>query len=142
MADVLGSVIDLPVSSAGITAGSSGAVVSNDTLDPVISNVTPASGGNLASTFNAARLTPVEFDVTDNGTLSTVVIWCKFLGKEQTFLVYDGDDFVAPFDSSLSARTVISGGFHFVVAHTGAGWPASIEELVVRAVDSGGNVGE
>jgi len=145
MADIDGEhFADLGRAGSGILEPTLGAFVELgagiDGAAPVISNLTPAEGA-LAPTFQAARLTPISLDVTDiDPGLASVVIWCKFTGKEERLVVFDGAVFVKPFDSTLSARTTITNGFHFVVLYREPGWPDDIEELTVKGIDAAGNI--
>ena len=102
---------------------------------PVISNVTPAAGTQLAT-----QSTPIQFDVTDiTPGLQLVAVSVKFANRRDTQLVYDGTKFLYPFDAAGSQTTAITNGLRFVVAPRGR-WIGDIEELFVYAIDSAGNL--
>lgn len=111
-----------------------------DQTAPVISGITPAAGGNLAADYATARITPVQFDVTDiDPGLAAIMVTIKYVGVTDTVVVYDGTNFLGAFVNSNTTKTVISDGFRFVLLPNG-GWPRSIEQLFVYAVDAAGNV--
>ena len=117
-----------------ITPGGSG-----DETAPVVENVTPTPGGALAATRALARITPVQFDVTDlSPGVGAVIVTVKFVGDDSTLVAFDGTNFLPPFDSDTSAVTEIENGYHFSILPT-AGWRKSIDELFIYAVDADGN---
>lgn len=129
---------DVGVGAGALGLGGAG---NPDETAPVISNLSPTPG-LLAVRLKEARLTPVEFDVTDiDPGLASVVVWVKFAGRPERLLVYDGSAFVHPFISTHSAVTAIEDGLHFSVLHSGLGWPSGLEEFTVKAIDASGNVG-
>lgn len=108
--------------------------------DPVISNVTPTPGGALAGSYQAARGTPIVFDVTDPDTdLLMVVVSCRYdNGPAPTYVVFDGSNFVYPFDSDASTRTEITDGYRFTVRPR-SGWLWAFN-VWVYAMDQAGNL--
>ncbi len=104
---------------------------SADTTAPTVSNVSPVAGTTLG------RFDPVTLDVTDVGTgLRLVVLAAQFAGGSIYEIVHDGTSF-APLYAAGSARTVISGGYHYSLARLG-GWPGALT-LMPFAVDQAGN---
>lgn len=116
-----------------------GPAAGGDTTPPTISNMTPTPGV-FPGTRAQAKITPIEFDVTDiDPGLKIVVLTLKYAGTNSTLVVHNGTEFLYPFDSSESARTVITDGFHFKVLPR-KGWTANIDDLQVYALDSHGNL--
>ncbi len=103
-----------------------------DDTAPVISNLSPASGGDVRST------TTIGFDVTDDTALALVAILASF-PDGSCEVVHDGDTFRGNYVGSANTRTAISNGFSFTVKRDG-GWTQSptFEYLVL----DGGNMGE
>lgn len=106
---------------------------------PIVTNVIPASGGDLAVDFATARLTPVQFDVVDDQTPVFTEVSLKYLGSNDTLVVHDGVNFRGIFASTVSTRAAITGGWRFVVLPQG-GWRSSIEELSAQAVSPAGRL--
>lgn len=108
---------------------------SSDTVAPTITNVSPASGTQLAT-----QSTPIQFDVTDLAPgVQFVIVTAKFANRRDTQIVYDGSNFKWPFDATGSQVTAITNGLRFAVAPRGR-WIGDIEELFVYAIDSAGNL--
>ena len=55
-----------------------------------------------------------------------------------TYLIYDGDKFLYPFDDQSSILTVSPSNFKFILKPTG-GWVYNVTKLTVRVVDTEGN---
>lgn len=88
---------------------------SKDLVKPVIANITPAPGSIVP------RMTPVDFDVTDNiGQLGFLLIQVYQNGFLET--VYKGQGFITPYQTSV--RTAIPGGYHFTIRRAG-GWKSN-----------------
>lgn len=106
-----------------------------DTTPPTIGNVSPASGTELTN-----AQTPIEFDVTDlDPGLVAVIVTLKYSVRNETLVVWNGAQFVSPFNSLVSERTVIANGYHFKILPQG-GWLSDISQLFVYAIDAAGNV--
>lgn len=95
-------------------------------VPPVISNYLPTPGTPIYLD------TPIEFDVTDNISVTSVIIEAEFAGIIGREGVYDGTTF-APQYLAGSVRTAIPGGFHFYLLRAG-GWPGSLT-LTAHAFD-------
>lgn len=95
-------------------------------VPPVISNYSPTPGDPIYLD------TPIEFDVTDNVGLTSVIIEAEFSGISGVEGVFNGTDFAAPYLAG-SVRSTITGGFHFYLLRTG-GWPGSLT-LTAHAFD-------
>ncbi len=116
-----------------------GFVAAPDTTPPTVTNVTPTPG-ELNADARIARITPISFDVTDaDPGIGLVMVTLSYAGGEERFVVHDGTDFIYPFDSDTSERTIITGGYSFTVLPR-MGWKGS-PTLYVHRVDSEGNVG-
>lgn len=143
MADVAGYLADTGQPAGSMRAtGRVGAIqvaVDVDMVQPVITGITPPLG-QLPGTREQARRTPIQLDVTDaNPGLRLVVLTLQYADRPEILVVHDGDDFVAPFDSDTSARTMVIGGYRYVILPRG-GWRTDLASLRVYAVDTAGNV--
>lgn len=104
---------------------------------PVITIISPTAA--IPGTRGQAANTPVVFTVTDlTPDLQKVLVWIKIVGREETLMIHNGTAFLAPFDSPLSVRSVITNGFQYSVMIKG-GWSNSFA-LDVQAFDSSGNL--
>lgn len=104
---------------------------------PVIAIISPTAA--IPGTRGQAANTPIVFQVTDlTPDLQKVLVWVKIVGREETLMIHDGTNFLAPFDSTLSLRTVIANGFQYSVMIKG-GWSNGFA-LNVQAFDSSGNL--
>jgi len=104
-----------------------------DEVGPIVTYTFPAEGDQLEPT------SPIRFDVTDSTeNLARTVIAAWLHATEKTEVVWDGMQFVPPYDT-LSTRIAISEGYTYFVARTG-GWPYG-ESVTMRvwAVDAAGN---
>jgi len=110
-----------------------------DATAPTITNMTPAPGVFPGSRYTASR-TPIEFDVEDPAPgIRLVLVTLKYARRNETLIVYDGSQFVYPFDSGSSLVTSIANGYHFKVLPR-AGWESDLDQLWVYALDSDGNM--
>lgn len=106
----------------------------SDADGPVISNVSPTPGTELAS-----RQTPITFTIEDVGVgLSFVLVTVRYATRPGTFVVHDGGEFRYPFDSGTAEREATADGYNYTLLPRG-GWPDNIEELRVLAFDLVGN---
>lgn len=105
------------------------AELSPDVVPPVISNVLPAPGS--AFTKHMAW----QFDVTDEGGLSDVMLSVKCERSSAREVVYENGEFEGLYNGSTV--TPITDGLRFVIRRLG-GWPGA-PSFRPRAVDSGGN---
>lgn len=104
---------------------------------PSIENLTPAPG-TIPGSFGAATQTPIEFDLVDlTPNFQVAYIWVKFADSEQTWLLWDGTEFVAPFASGSQVVDTDATTKHFTVFRDG-GWTSAFD-LTVKAHDSAGN---
>lgn len=104
---------------------------------PVITIISPTLA--IPGTRGQAANTPIVFQVTDlTPDLQKVLVWVKIVGREETLMIHDGTNFLAPFDSVQSVRTVIANGFQFSALIKG-GWSNGFT-LSVQAIDSSGNI--
>lgn len=101
-----------------------------DTDPPTIVNVTPASGSEIAADDS------VQFDLTDNGTFYTTPVYVYFPSSGEYEVAYWSGGFTPRYQRD-SSRTVIAGGFRFVLSRWG-GWP-SAPRIISDSRDSGGN---
>jgi hypothetical protein len=99
-----------------------------DGTPPVISNVSPAPGAQLASKQTWS------FDVTDERGLTLVVLLVKFPSGRWD-AVFDG---TAASPQYGVGRTVITNGYHFTITPVRP-WPGA-PTFVVLPCDKGGNV--
>lgn len=107
----------------------------SDTTPPVIANVDPTSGTQLPS-----RAAPISFDVTDvDPGVQVVIVTVKYATRPETQVVYNGSDFVTPFNSAGSQVTAITNGYHFQVTPENQ-WLGDIDQFFVYAIDIAGNV--
>ncbi len=112
--------------------------VTIDDTDPVVTIVSPTPG-EIAGTVQEARNTPIVVEVTDSAPgLGRVHITLKYTHNIYTLAVWDGDGFLAPFNTADSFTTAITGGIRFTILPTG-GWAGDIEVLKVSASDLHGN---
>lgn len=117
----------LPTSGGGGTSGS----------PPVVTVVAPAVG-SLDGPFTLASETPVVIDVTDaDGDLALVIITVKMALQVQTDVIFDGAEFVWPYNTDASTRVAIENGYRFTFIPR-EGWGGDIEALRVFAVDATG----
>lgn len=106
-----------------------------DGIAPVITNFSPAIGVEVSAS------TPVQFDVTDNGTFRRLMILMSMPTDptETADLVHDGDSFRGEYTAAVNTRVSISGGFRFTVLRAG-GWLAT-PKAEFFVIDTGGNEG-
>lgn len=108
-----------------------------DAIEPVVTNIIPTPG-EIPGTAYEARMTPVEFDIADPSGFTAIIITCQYGASDSKVIVFDGSDFVHPFDSATSVRTGVPTDYHFAVLPRG-GWPGPFE-LFWYAIDSSGNL--
>jgi hypothetical protein len=99
-----------------------------------ITNFAPAHGGTLGADREAARWTPITFDVAALTASHAIAIWAK-LGTDPywTLLVYDGAAF-QPLFADHSSVVENAGVFSFTLLPTGGWWdPPSIEVVEFEA---------
>lgn len=101
---------------------------SRNYVAPTVNVVSPSPGRGIT------KDTPLVLDVQDTG-LRRVIIGLSFLGAEDEFLAFDGDQFAGRF--TTSSRLAIDNGWRFSLRRKG-GWPGS-PRLRVWAYDSDGN---
>lgn len=102
-----------------------------DVTAPTVSNVTPASGSELAADDS------VTFDVTDDsGAFYSVSVFVRFAADETWEVVYYSGGFTPRYQRD-SSKATISGGYRFVIKRWGD-WP-SAPEIIVEPFDGGGN---
>lgn len=108
-------------------------ILVQDLAAPEVSNLVPAAGTRIS------RTQTIEFDVTDNRDISTILIAVKFAGlRGITELAWDGEDSVGLYTVTWTDLVVADGdGYHFVISRA-KGWPSS-PTIRVFAVDSFGN---
>lgn len=99
---------------------------------PTVSVVSPSAGATIVSTQS------ITFNATDDGTFRKVLAFAKFANGVHE-LVHNGSSF-SPYYAN-SSRSVISGGFQYVVNRSG-GWPTGAIAFEVVAIDTQGNENE
>lgn len=120
------------------TAPVLGAVSSADAIEPTVTVVSPAEGTPITPD------TPLVVDVEDEDTLRYVRLFASFAGATSSEVVYDGDDFLAPYAGggatpSSSVAVLIAGrSLRFTLRRVG-GWPGAVS-LNVAPIDGGGNI--
>jgi hypothetical protein len=119
--------------------------LSGNLVAPVIASVTPTpsvvpgGAGGFSADYAVARVTPVVIDVTDvSPGLQRVVMWVRYSDTPYTMVVYDGTNFLWPFDTTTSTKVAVANGYRFTVLPRD-GWPSANLEWHVGAVDSSGN---
>lgn len=131
--DPLGGVIDLGAGREPRYLKYDAQSDSSGATAPVISNITPAAGSQLATVR-----TPVVFDVTDvDPGVQLVVAKLKYAGSDLEHVVWDGSAFTTAW-VARSTRTIIANGFRFSILPA-AGWTRNISEIDVIAIDGAGN---
>jgi len=103
----------------------------SDRTLPVVGNLVPSVLAPIT------RVTPVQFDVTDNSGFVSIVVLAEPLNGPRAEVVFDGTVFLAPFLAS-STRTSITNGYRFVLNRDG-GWNAVVIYFKVVAIDTFGN---
>lgn len=108
-------------------------ILVQDLAAPEVSNLVPAAGTRISRTQS------IEFDVTDNQDISTILIAVKFAGlRDITELAWDGEDSVGLYTVTWTDLVPEDGdGYHFVISRA-KGWPSS-PTIRVFAIDSFGN---
>lgn len=101
---------------------------SGDTTPPLIANLLPVPGSEVA------RSQALTFDVTDADGFGRVIVSVKQGAFE--FMVHDGDDFLQGFAVD-STRLVIAGGWSYSVIPD-SGWDIA-PTIRIFAVDAVGN---
>lgn len=101
-----------------------------DTTAPVVSNVSPTAGTELA------RTDPVFFDVTDDSATFRRILVTASFEDGVAEVVHDGDSFAARY-AATSTRTPIASGYRYRVRRTG-GWPYG-PTIRAYAIDTSGN---
>lgn len=105
----------------------------SDTIAPIVDNFSPTPGATIEPND------PIEFDVTDDsGEFRRIIIVATndTTGIEE--VVYNGDEFRGLY-LGVSARTIITGGFHFSIVRN-TGWVAgSSTTFRAFAIDQSGN---
>ena len=96
---------------------------------PSVAVVSPGAGATIVSSQ------AITFDVTDDGSFRKVLVFSKFTSGIQE-LIHNGNTF-SPFYAN-STRSVISGGYRYVVTRAG-GWPSGAINFEVVAIDTLGN---
>ena len=114
-------------------ASSSGAV---DTTAPTVTLISPADGTTVAADAS------MMINVTDETGLAKFVVWAEYNSEvaypRATELVWDGDEFVFPFNLYSSSVTLDDSiGTQLSIKRTG-GWKSS-PTIEVIAIDSSGN---
>jgi hypothetical protein len=105
----------------------------DDTFAPLIINFAPASGDVVG------RLDTIEFDVTDDSEVASVLVNAIFqFGVTEP--VFDETRGFAEIYRRGSARIQILNGYHYVLRRT-TGWPGAAVVIQVTASDLAGNVG-
>ena len=106
-----------------------------DTTPPVISNVDPAPGTQLPN-----RSAALTLDITDiDPGVQVVILTVKYATRPETQVVYNGSDFITPFNSAGSQVTAITNGYRFQITPENQ-WLGDIEQFFVYAIDIAGNV--
>lgn len=133
---------DTPVATAGNSASHTGVQngdysialgeVPRDDEAPQIYNFGPSTGADIEPGDD------ITFDIedVDPGT-TAILITIKYANIDTTFVVYDGTQFVAPYDD---ASTLLGDSSYYNVSlNHNNGWPAEIEALSISATDGDGN---
>lgn len=134
MADFVGRIVSAGIS-GGLDRDRPGSYVpefnARDEVAPIISNLSPAALSEVQT------LTPISFDLTDEGLAGTAfeIVWVEY-ANGTTEVIFDGTAFSTGF--STSTRDAITGGHSYVIRRIG-GWSQSFS-LKWAAVDFGGNV--
>jgi hypothetical protein len=105
---------------------------SSDTTPPVVYNWQPFFGRVIG------RLDTIEFDVTDDVGVETVLVTALFATSDLE-TVWSNSGFSEVYRRG-SVRTPIPGGYHFVLRRT-RGWLGPEVLIDVVATDLAGNVG-
>lgn len=95
-----------------------GSLPEPDTTIPVVGGYVPADGVPITKSQG------IQLDATDAAGLRRVVIWCSYPSLGTVEIMHDGDSFRGPYAAATSVRTLIAGGFRYVVTRHG-GWPAT-----------------
>jgi len=106
-----------------------------ETIPPEVGGFVPPAGSTIG------RNERLQFDVTDNsGEIRRTFVWVSFPETELTVqeLVWDGDGFTPDY-AAYSTRTAIENGWRYSIRRR-SGWPASIVEVRVSAIDPSGTV--
>lgn len=90
-----------------------GGVVFNEA--PTITGFSPSVGSQITSAQ------PISFNVVDDGVLRRVIITVKFPNHLIQEVIHDGDGFGLSYMNGTNVRTVIPGGYNYVILRDG-GW--------------------
>ncbi len=104
------------------------APVTGDVVAPVVALVSPLTGTVLP---DAA----IQFDVTDDTSLSFHTIFAEYPGLDDFDVVWTGTVFAPKY--STSSRLSVTGGWRYTI-NRDDGWRTS-PNIHVHAVDGGGN---
>lgn len=113
---------------------------------PIISNVTPeinavpGSSGAFSATFRTARVTPIEFDITNIPSGARITISVHYENRNETLVALDFDssvvdaDWVWPFDvePDNSIGDLLAEPVHVTMLPRG-GWPPTTITIKVAA---------
>ena len=110
---------------------------------PVLSNfvpahdVTPGAPGAFSAVFSYARLTPIEFDITNIAVGAKISIAVKFGDRDETYVALDAaGNWRWPFDITGPGKNTIgellSEPVHVTLLPRG-GWRKGNAEIVVAA---------
>ncbi len=82
------------------------------------------------------RTDTITFDIVDPTPLTLIAGWVKYQGRIERILIFDGVNFVAPFNSLSSLEDVNSDQTRqrFIIAPVG-GWESDLEALTFRSAD-------
>lgn len=117
---------------------------------PTVTNIEPTpdtepgEAGAFSIDFRVARLTPIEFDLTNIPAGARIGISIKWANRNETYLALDFDssategDFVWPFDvqPSNSIGPLASEPVHVTLLPRG-GWPPGVVTIKTAAVQIG-----
>lgn len=130
---VAGSGAIMEVGSANGNIPSIGSVA--DTTPPYITNINPMPGTTMLS-----RSEPISMDVLDlDPGVQVVILTIKYAHRVETQVVYDGSNFLSPFNNAASQTLVIANGIRLIIVPENQ-WLGDIESFFVYAIDNAGNV--
>lgn len=104
-----------------------------DDFPPWVGNWLPFAGAEIA------RLTAIEFDVTDDYGLEDTHVLVVFPAGVTETVFTEAGGFTENYRRG-SGRKPINGGFHYAVRRTG-GWPNASVRVDVTAADIAGQIG-
>lgn len=103
-----------------------------DTTPPEVTNFSPAG----TTAIESDQI--IEFDITDSVSLATVILFASF-PSGIVEMVHDNTGFRGNYVGDVNSRTVIAGGWHYMIRRVG-GWEET-PSLEFIPVDSSGNIG-